>query len=77
MRTVMLTTTDNPYSPIDEFDEWYNFDLLHAYDCLGYVARMAKTSSDLPDETNDEIIEEAIDEIVKNDKVNFYAKVTS
>lgn len=75
MRTVYLTTTDNPYDPDTQFDEWYNWDLLYGYDCLGLVARGAKTAMDYPDETNERIREEAIDDIIRNDKLNIYKKV--
>lgn len=27
----MLSTIDNPYSPFDEFDKWFKFDVVHGY----------------------------------------------
>lgn len=70
MRQIALTTSDNPYSPITHFDQWYSFDYKEKhYDSCGYLARMAKTSSALSDPINEEIIERAIDDIVKENLI--------
>ena len=66
----MLSTIDNPYNPFDNWDEWYAWDILDSLntnrpDCCSYIDKIAQTSSELSDEENDQIIEEAIDEICK------------
>ena len=75
MRSVFLTTADNPYSPKDQFDEWYFFDTQKGYNSCAYLARIAKTSDILSDSENDRIIEEAIDEIVKFNLTGNYKKL--
>ena len=30
-KTLLLTTIDNPYHPIDEMDQWLDFDTSHKY----------------------------------------------
>lgn len=72
---VMLTTIDNPYDPFTQFDSWFLFDVEKGYNSCAYLARIAKTSDQLSDKENDEIIEKAIDEIVKYDFMNVYKKV--
>ena len=71
----MLTTTDNPYDPFDQLDEWISFDMQH-HNCSAYLDRVARTSSQLTEQENATQIERAIDEIVT--KYNFsglYKKV--
>ena len=75
MRSVFLTTSDNPYSPKDQFDEWYSFDTQKGYNSCAYLARIAKTSEILSDSENERIIEEAIDEIVKFNLTGNYKKL--
>jgi len=60
-----LTTSDNPFDPISNFDEWKRYDenVLGYFTC-NYLGRIALTSNDLSDEDNDAEIERAIDEIV-------------
>ena len=70
-----LTTIDNPYNPFTDFNEWFLYDMEKGYNTCGYLARIAKTSSELSDEENDEEIERAIDEIIKYDFMNIYKKV--
>lgn len=76
MDQVMLTTTDNPYNPFEEFDEWVSFDEQQGYYTLGYLARIVKSSPTLPDEMVSYHIREAIDEIVKLNLLGIYKKVT-
>lgn len=74
-RAVMITTTDNPYDPMNEFDSWYQFDVSHGYKTAEYLARVAKLSSHLGDKLNDEAIESAIDEIIELNPPTFYKKL--
>lgn len=71
----MLTTTDNPYDPFDNFDSWLIYDVTNGYNSCGYLARIAKTSDALTDEENSQEIERAIDEIIKYDFTNNYKKL--
>ena len=71
----MLTTVDNPYDPIDDFMNWYMFDVEKGYNSCSYLARIAKTSEQFTDLENEEEIERAIDEIIKYDFMNMYVKV--
>lgn len=71
-----LTTIDNPYSPVDNFDSWYRYDLEYGYNSCAYLDRIARTSDSLSDTENEEEIERAIDEIIANDFMHIYKKVT-
>ena len=75
MPQVALTTFDNPYDPIEQFDEWFLFDEEKGYQSTSYLARIARTSEQLSDVENQEEIERAIDEIIKYDFMNIYKKV--
>lgn len=70
-----LTTTDNPFDPIEQFDSWYVFDTSKGYNSLSYLARVAKTSDALSDQENVREVNRAIDEIIKYDVLNVYTKV--
>jgi hypothetical protein len=70
-----LTTTDNPYDPIDDFVQWYLFDEQKGYRSTSYLGRIARTSEQLSDEENFEETERAIDEILKYDILGIYKKV--
>ena len=71
----MLTTFDNPYNPFDEFTSWFMFDEEKGYHSCAYLGRIAKTSEQLSDEENAQVIERASDEISKYDFQNIYKKV--
>lgn len=70
-----LTTFDNPFDPFEQFSDWFRFDVDHGYYSCSYLARIAKTSDQFSDEENNQEIERAIDEIIKNDFRNIYKKV--
>ena len=71
----MLTTSDNPYDPFEQFQSWFLFDVEKGYNSCAYLGRIARTSEQLSDVENNIIIEEAIDEIIKYDFRNIYKKV--
>ncbi len=75
MNIYALTTKDNPFDPFTHFNEWYNFDIDKGYNSCVYLDRIAHTSDQLSEKENAEIIEQAIDEIIKYDFRNIYKKV--
>lgn len=74
--TIMLTTKDNPWSPFTNFNEWYAFDMSHGYNSCGKLARMAKTSSVLPDSINERLIRDAIYNIIRLDATGTWIATT-
>lgn len=76
MAQVMLTTSDNPFDPFEDFDNWYNFDESKGYHSCAYLARIAKTSNELSEEENENEVERAINEICRLNLLGIYKKVT-
>lgn len=70
-----LTTFDNPYDYFTQFDEWNRFDTDKGYNTCGYIARIAKTSSELSDVDYNLEVDRAIEEILKFNPLNIYVKV--
>lgn len=70
-----LSTKDNPFNPIDDYDRWLSYDISHGYNTSNWVGKLAKTSDFLSEQENMKEIENAIDSIVEVDP-NFYIKVT-
>lgn len=71
----MLTTTDNPYDPNVQYDEWLAYDELMGYYTNEYLARVCITSHDLSDADQAQDIEDAIDEIIRVNPLGIYKKV--
>ena len=76
MVEAMVTTIDNPYDYFTQFDEWYAFDISHGYDTCGYLARIANVASDMSEEVQNRIINDAVDEICRMNLLGIYKKVT-
>lgn len=72
----MLSTSDNPYNPFHNFDEWYEFDTSNGYNSCAYLDRIAITSDELSEEMQAEAIEQAIDDIIKFNITGNYIKVS-
>lgn len=77
MAKCYLTTIDNPFDPTnpEQFASWFLFDVEKGYNSCGYLARIARTSSQMSEEENDFEIERAINEIIKYDFLNIYKKI--
>lgn len=71
----MLTTIDNPWDPFTHWKEWYAYDEDKGYCTCEYLARIAKTGTELTDEQQDWANEQAIDEIIRINGLGFYKKV--
>ena len=76
MEDCMLTTTDNPFDPFTQFEEWYVYDTQKGYNTCSYLARIAKTSEELSDSENDYILNQAMQEIVDMNLTGNYIIVT-
>lgn len=75
MKRSMLTTIDNPHSPFDDFAAWYAYDVSSGYYTTEFLGRILNQSHDLSDVDYDLVIEQTIDEIVKENVSGIYLKV--
>ena len=76
MEESMLTTIDNPFSPFDEWEAWFAYDISHGYHTASYLARIVVSSEELSEADRFLAITQAIDEIVKENINGMYKKVT-
>lgn len=74
MDEYMLTTKDNPYSPVTQFDQWRTWDETQGYWSLSYLGRVVITSDDLSEADQNTARQQAIDDII-NENGDFYIKV--
>ena len=72
----MLTTTDNPYNPFENYPAWFAFDTARGYNTSTFLARLVVTSENLSYPDQRLAIEQAIDEIVAENITGLYKKVT-
>jgi hypothetical protein len=71
----MLTTIDNPFDPFTQFVEWDTYDRYLGYNTTSFLARIVRTSDELSDADQALAIEEAIDEIVRENVSGMHRKV--
>ena len=71
----MLSTSDNPFNPFSEYDEWYAFDVRAGHHTAAYLARVTMSSDELSEADQDLAIERAIDEILEFNLLGIYIKV--
>lgn len=76
-KEVLLSTSDNPWNPFTNFDEWFAFDTQKGYNSLSYLARIAKTSSSLPEDEYNQAVEDAVDSICRLNLTGNYIKVVN
>lgn len=68
----MLTTVDNPYDPNEDYDKWLQWDHEHNYYTQELLARVAPIDDSVNDEDREEIIKEAINQIIDADELGIY-----
>lgn len=79
---VGITTSDNPFNPLTDYDRWEAFDRQKGYGTSEYLARVVRTTTEYGEGTYAEDIERAIDEIVLLNLISWthkgvsYVKVT-
>ena len=72
----MLTTTDNPYDPFTQWSEWFAFDVSHGHHTCSLLARLTLTSNDLSFQDEDLALQQAIDEVAKENVSGMHRKVS-
>lgn len=71
----MLTTYDNPYSPVTEYEKWNKWDQDMGYYTNDYLARITPVDDDLDDDTQQLLIDASIMSIIDNDDLAIYGLV--
>ena len=72
----MLTTVDNPFDPFTRFDEWFAFDESMGYGTSSFLDRVAMVSDELSEPDAARAIQEAIDEIIRENVSGMWRKVS-
>lgn len=75
VKKIMLTTVDNPFSPFDDFNSWYAYDVQSGYHTSSFLARILVDSDQLSEPDQDRALELAIDEIIKENVNGVYKKI--
>ena len=73
-KIVAISTIDNPFDPIEEFKNWFNFDFQKGYFTCSLLARIANTSIELSSNDYEIERENAIDAIVEMNPI-LYKKI--
>jgi hypothetical protein len=74
-RTYMLSTTDNPFDPFNDFTSWYMFDCEKGHNTCARLARIANVSETMSQKEINEELERAMDFIVTHDLEDKFIKV--
>lgn len=61
----MLTTEDNPFDPFTQWDQWDAYDRALGYHTTALLARLIRSSDDLPDAVQSQAYEDAIDDFLE------------
>ena len=76
MHEAALTTIDNPHDPFTEFLAWFTFDAAHGYHTPSVLARLVRSSPELSYEEQLMANEAVIDELINENVIGIYKKVT-
>ena len=74
-RRVAITTIDNPHSPFDDYQSWFNYDTRNGYNTSSFLARLIHGTEELGETEYQRAIEEAIDEMIYENLLGLYKKV--
>ena len=71
----MLTTVDNPFSPVTQYDAWDAWDRAQGYCTNALLARIVRTSDEISEADQVLAIENAIEEIVRENVSGMHMRV--
>lgn len=72
----MISTSDNPFNPFDDYDAWLNWDMVNGYNTPALLDRLSITSDQLSDADQTADLEDAIDRLVDLNPNGMLIKVT-
>lgn len=64
IKAILLSTTDNPYNPFTDYDNWRNYDHQKGYCCEEFLARMSNTDIDMPESLYQQFSNDAVKKIL-------------
>ncbi len=76
LHEVAITTNDNPFNPFEQFTSWNSFDVEKGYNTCCLLATLTQTSDDMTEIEEIAERERVIDEIIKQDPIGIYKKLT-
>lgn len=59
-----ISTTDNPFNPFTQYENWNAYDTFKGYNLGSLLARLVRDGSDMSPDDEEDAIEEAVDKIV-------------
>lgn len=68
----MLTTTDNPFNPFEDFAQWYLFDVEKGYNTCEKLARLVKKDETMSEFQELEAVVDGINFLMKLNPFNNY-----
>ena len=75
MRLVWITTLDNEFNPFEEFDKWKQRDEELGYDTCSTLDRIHGSTIELSNELNEILLENSIDNLLRELSFVDYIKV--
>ena len=75
MNEVTATTIDNPFSPFDDFDSWFLFDVEKGYYTSSKLARLTHLEEWMTQKEENEEVERGVDRLIAIDPLDIYIKV--
>lgn len=74
-KALWLTTSDNPYDPFEQFDDWYQYDTSHGYNTCALIARLLPNDRHFDIEKENDAINDIICRFIQIDPLQQYTIV--
>ena len=73
---LVLTTSDNPYNPKEDYPKWRQWDIENGYNTEEFIARLLPSNIDIDDEVavNNEI-NNIVQEVIEHNVLGVYVLV--
>lgn len=73
---LLATTEDNPFDPVEQYEEWEQYDTDHGYNTNSLLARIVGPfNTDLPESVLEESMNDAVNWLVEWNPTGNYKKI--